>query len=264
MIRRRNMKKMVLFIVIGLLVFFTGFSKTAQEVLDEMEEKNQGYDSAKQVYEMELIDSDGKVENTKEMEVYILVLDDNYDTDSYTMMRIIKPRNLDGTTVMTLEEDEQYIYMPSYRKVKKITGSSKNDNFLDTDLKYSELSLVSGDVEQENEAQMLEESDTQYVIKIDIDDDDVEYDYMIMTVDKASLNMEQIEFFKTPEKLMKRMIVSDYDEVDGYTVFGQLVVTDIEANHSTRLKLVEVEFDIPITTKFFSTLNMTSRVLRYR
>jgi len=259
-----NMKKVLLWILISAFIFSAGFSKTAKEVLDEMEENSQGFDSAKQVYEMELIDSTGKVENTKEMEVYILVLDEGKGTDSYTMMRIIKPKNLDGTTVMTLEEDEQYIYMPSYRKVKKITGSTKNDNFLDTDLKYSELSLVSGDVEQDNETQMIEETDVHYVIRIDIEDDDVEYDYMIMTVDRTSMNMERVEFYNADDKMLKTMTASDYDEIDGYTVFGRLEVTDVEAAHTTRMNLVEAEFDIPITTKFFSTLNMTSRVLRYR
>jgi hypothetical protein len=241
-----------------------GLSKTAKEVLDEMEDKSQGFDSAKQVYEMELINSKGKVENTKEMEVYVLVMDESEQTDSFTMMRIVKPKNLSGTTVMTLEEDEQYIYMPSYRKVKKITGSSKNDNFLDTDLKYSELALVSGDVEQENEAQMLEETDEAYVIRIDIDDSDLDYAYMIMAVERESLNMKKIEFYDEANKLLKTMEAADYREIGGYTVFGELVVTDIEANHSTKMNLVEAEFDIPITKKFFSTLNMTSRVLRYR
>lgn len=258
------MKKIMLMILITTIIFVSGFSKTAKEVLDEMEEKTQGFDSARQVYEMELIDSKGQVENTKEMEVYILVMDEDEGADSYTMMRIVKPRNLSGTTVMTLEEDEQYIYMPSYRKVKKITGSTKNDNFLDTDLKYSELALVSGDVEEDKEQKMLEETDEQYVIQIDIDDDDVDYDYMIMMIDRESLNMKRIEFYNNNDKMVKTMIADDYKEIDGYTVFGVLKVTDIEANHSTRMALVEAEFDIPITKKFFSTLNMTSRVLRYR
>lgn len=258
------MKKIVLMFLIMTFIFAAGFSKTAKEVLDEMEEKNQGFNSAKQVYEMDLIDSKGQVENTKEMEVYILVMDEGEEADSYTMMRIVKPRNLNGTTVMTLEEDEQYIYMPSYRKVKKITGSTKNDNFLDTDLKYSELALVSGDVEQENEKKMLEETDQHYVIQIDIDDDDVDYDYMVMTIERESLNMKRIEFYDNNGEMVKTMTAGDYSEIDGYTVFGELEVTDIKVNHSTRMKLVEAEFDIPITKKFFSTLNMTSRVLRYR
>lgn len=258
------MKKILLLVLITIMITGVGLSKTAKEVLDEMEDKSQGFDSAKQVYEMELINSKGKVENTKEMEVYILVMDEEEGADSFTMMRIVKPKNLNGTTVMTLEEDEQYIYMPSYRKVKKITGSSKNDNFLDTDLKYSELALVSGDVEQENEAQMLEETEELYVIRIDIDDSDMDYDYMIMTVERESLNMKKIEFYDGADKILKTMEAADYREIDGYTVFGELMVTDIEANHSTKMNLVDAEFNIPITKKFFSTLNMTSRVLRYR
>lgn len=258
------MKKNSLIVLIVLIVLSTGLSKTAKQVLDEMEDKSQGFDTAKQIYEMALIDSKGKVENTKEMAVYILVMDEDDSTDSYTMMRIVKPKNLNGTTVMTLKEDEQYIYMPSYRKVKKITGSSKNDKFLDTDLKYSELALVSGDVEQDNEKKMLRETVDKYVIQIEIDDADVDYDYMIMTIEKESLNMQHIEFYNDTDKLLKTMTASDYREIDGYTVFGQLEVTDVVANHSTRMSLVEAEFDIPITKKFFSTLNMTSRVLRYR
>jgi len=257
------MKKIPFIILALIMITLTSFSITGQEVLDEMEANNQDFESSMQIYELTLIGSDGEVENVKEMATYILVEEKDGEKESLTMMRINKPRNLEGTTVMTLSEDEQYVYMPSYRKVKRITGNSKNDSFLDTDFKYSDISLLSGEVKEDNVAELIEENDESYVIKVDITDTDTDYDYMIMKVSKDYL-LQGTEFYAENDKKIKTMVVSDYREVDGRNIFERLEIEDHEKNHKTVMDLLEAEFDIPITKKFFSTLNMTSKVLRYR
>ena len=45
------MKKVLILILVTVMLCGVAFSKTAKEVLDEMEDKSQGFDSAKQVYE---------------------------------------------------------------------------------------------------------------------------------------------------------------------------------------------------------------------
>ena len=260
------MRKATIFILLfSLLISGIFFSKTGKEILDEMEEKNQEFSTSKQVYELTLIDSSGKVENVKEMETYILVNEENgSEKESYTMIRIVKPRNLDGTTVMTLSENEQYVYIPSYRKVKKITGSSKNDKFLDTDLKYSDITLLSGEIKQDNEAKLIEENEKNYVVKVSILDDDTDYSYLIMTIEKGTFHLQLTEFFDKDSQLVKAMKATEYKKIDGYTIFSKLELSDIQTGHKTHMDLLSAEFDIPITKKFYSTLNMTSNVLRYR
>lgn len=259
------MKKFLILTLILSMAFTAGFSKTGREILDEMEANNQDFETSMQTYELTLINSKGDVENVKEMSTYIFV-DENEkgDKESLTMMRILKPRNLEGTTVMTLSDDEQYVYLPSYKKVKRITGNSKNDNFLDTDFKYSDIALLSGEVKEDNEVQLIEENDVSYLIKVDIKDSDTDYDYMIMSVSKEGYLMESTEFYGAGGKKIKTMNASDYTDIDGYNIFGTLEIHDLEKDHKTVMNLVDAEFNVPITKKFFSTLNMTSKVLRYR
>jgi len=259
------MKKRFITIIIISILTTLSLAMTAQEVLDEMEASNQEFDTSRQQYELTGVDADGNEESTKLMDSYILVTEGNGDEkENYTMMRVVEPRNLSGTTVMTLSEDEQYVYMPDYRKVKRITGNSKNDNFLDTDLKYSDISLLSGEVKEDNEPSMLDETDTHYTIKVDILDSETDYDYMVMVITKNELLLEKTEFYNASGEKVKEMLISDYTTIDGYRIFKKLEITDLEKDHKTLMELLEAEFDIPITERFFSTLNMSSRVLRYR
>ncbi|GEM_PF-1251460 len=259
------MKKGLLTILIVTLLTTLTLAMTAQEVLDEMEASNQEFDTSRQQYELTGVDGEGNEDSSKIMDSYILVTEANGDEkENYTMMRVVEPRNLSGTTVMTLSEDEQYVYMPDYRKVKRITGNSKNDNFLDTDLKYSDISLLSGEVKEDNEPSMLEETETHYTIKVDILDSDTDYDYMVMVITKDGLLLEETGFFNAAGKKLKEMLISDYTTIDGYRIFKRLEITDLEKDHKTLMELLEAEFDIPITERFFSTLNMSSRILRYR
>jgi len=57
---------------------------------------------------------------------------------------IVEPADVRGTAILLLEQagdrdDLQYIYLPEYKKAKRITGSQKNGSFLGSDLTFADL-----------------------------------------------------------------------------------------------------------------------------
>lgn len=61
-----------------------------------------------------------------------------------TLMKFIKPGNIRNVGLLTWEqgkakEDDQWLYLPAGKRVKRITGGSKKNLFMGTDLSYEDL-----------------------------------------------------------------------------------------------------------------------------
>jgi hypothetical protein len=71
---------------------------------------------------------------------YVLTAPDDL---SKTLLRFIAPRDVENTGLLTWEQrdgdDDQWLYLPSTGKVKRIVSSSKRNRFMGSDLAYEDL-----------------------------------------------------------------------------------------------------------------------------
>lgn len=60
-----------------------------------------------------------------------------------TLLRFVAPRDVENTALLTHErpdgDDDQWLYLPATRKVKRIASSSKKSRFMGTDFAYEDL-----------------------------------------------------------------------------------------------------------------------------
>jgi hypothetical protein len=60
-----------------------------------------------------------------------------------TLLRFLAPRGVENTALLTWEgkdgNDDQWLYLPATRKVKRIAASGKKNRFMDTDFSYEDL-----------------------------------------------------------------------------------------------------------------------------
>ncbi len=60
-----------------------------------------------------------------------------------TLLRFHAPRDVENTALLTWEgkegTDDQWLYLPATRKVKRIAASGKKNRFMDTDFSYEDL-----------------------------------------------------------------------------------------------------------------------------
>ncbi len=69
----------------------------------------------------------------------------NYGEEKRTFLVFRKPANVDGTSFLTYDypdagkDDDQWLYLPSLRKVRRISASDRGDYFLGTDFTYEDI-----------------------------------------------------------------------------------------------------------------------------
>ncbi|WP_129409652.1 outer membrane lipoprotein-sorting protein [Marinitoga lauensis] len=253
------MKKVVITLTVLTLFITSIFAITGKEVLDNVKDFHNNFKTEKSVVVMKLIDSNGKVRE-REFNMYLMHEGD----DSLALVRFNKPSEVKNITLLTLSDDEIYLYMPAYRKTKRISGGAKNGKFVGSDFKYNDITLLYNEQSGDYDANLLKETDTNYVVEVIPHDKDTDYGKIIMDITKDHLLFNKIEFYSKDNRLIKVMNFKDVKDFSGHLLATIVELNNLEENHSTVLEIKKAEFEIPITKKFFDRRNISKPVLKYK
>jgi len=242
--------KIFIFTIFILLLSINGMVSaiTVDEIMDKMEEKAPDFTTQKTISEMILIDQKGK-EEVREM---IMFSRKGEDEKTSTLMRFLSPKSVKGVTLLNIDDGEKiYLYMPAYDKPRRIAGSSKQEEFMGTGLSYEDMSMDYKD--KDYEKKLLEETDSEYIVKIMPSGEDVSYKKIILHIDKEKFYAKKVEFYNTNENLTKTLEINKIriDE-NGKITPLEIVFTDIEKNKKTKIVIKEIEYNIELSSNFFS------------
>jgi len=221
---------------------------TVDEIMDKMEETSPDFSTQKATSEMILVDKDGK-EEIRNMVMYSQKIDED---KTNTLVRFLSPKSVKGVTLLNLLDGEKiYLYMPAYNKPRRIAGSSKGDEFMGTGLSYEDVGMDYED--KDYERTLVEETDDAYVIEVLPSDDDSSYKKIILHIDKQKFYARQVEFFKTVDELTKILFINkiEIDENNKVTPM-EIVFSDVIEEDQTKIVMKEIEYDIELSSSFFS------------
>lgn len=130
----------VLLVVFVVGVGFVAYSDelTGRQILEREEEQHKGEDEYNKMT-MKLINNRGQERNRK-VEYYRKT--DGNDNDM-VLMRFLEPADVKGVGLLTIEhtdrDDDQWLYLPALRKVRRISAADQTDNFMGTDFTYEDI-----------------------------------------------------------------------------------------------------------------------------
>ncbi|MBU4349568.1 outer membrane lipoprotein-sorting protein [bacterium] len=238
----------VLMILVFLFSINIASAITVDEIMDKMEETAPDFTTQKTISEMILIDEEGN-EEVREM---IMFSQEGEDGKSSTLMRFLSPNSVKGVTLLNIDDGEKiYLYMPAYNKARRIAGSSKGDEFMGTGLSYEDMSM---DYEDKGyEKKLLEETESVYIIEVIPSGEDISYKKIILMVDKEKFYTKKVEFYETDDGLTKTLAINKIQiDENGKITPMEIVFTDIAENHKTNIVIKEIEYDIELSSDFFS------------
>jgi len=216
--------------------------------MDKMEETAPDFTTQKTISEMILIDKDGK-EEIREM---VMFSQKGENEKTSTLMRFLSPKSVKGVTLLNIDDGEKiYLYMPAYDKARRIAGSSKGDEFMGTGLSYEDMSMDYKD--KDYEKNLLEETDNEYIIEVLPTEEDVSYEKIIIHVDKEKFYATKVEFYEADNELTKTLTINKIKVDDnGKVTPMEIVFTDTEENKKTKIVIKEIEYNVELSSSFFS------------
>jgi len=114
---------------------------TGDEVVERINARDEGIAVGRKL-KMEMIDRHGKkrIRQTQAFRKY-------YGDEKRTVIFYKKPKNIKDTAFLTYDyadnakDDDQWLYLPAMRKVRRISASDRGDYFLGTDFSYEDIKL---------------------------------------------------------------------------------------------------------------------------
>jgi len=253
------------FTMITLCLLFSGImayagtetTLTVDEIMDKMEETSPDFTTQKTISEMILIDEEGN-EEVREM---IMFSQEGEDGKSSTLVRFLSPKSVKGVTLLNIDDGEKiYLYMPAYGKARRIAGSSKGDEFMGTGLSYEDMNMNYED--KDYEKKLLEETDSEFIIEVIPSDEDTSYKKIIITVDKEKFYTKEVEFYDISENLTKTLEITKIKIDDkGKITPMEIAFTDTEENKKTKIVIKEMEYNVELSSGFFSIRTLSNPTL---
>ncbi|MCF7803956.1 MAG: outer membrane lipoprotein-sorting protein [Candidatus Marinimicrobia bacterium] len=183
------------------------------------------------------------------------------DDESRMLMRFTRPADVEGTGFLMIEhdnaEDERYLYLPALRRVKRIAASGSGGNFMSSDFTYYDI----GEPELEDWtykrlADTTIADQKTYVIeslpKTDQISEDTGYGKIIRYVLQDKLNNIKTVYFDESLQKKKILNVKEYTEVNGTDFESNMVMHDVQIDHTSIMEFDDIQTNTGIPDDFFS------------
>jgi outer membrane lipoprotein-sorting protein len=192
---------------------------------------------------MTLIDADGG-EKVRTLRMY-------QKGPEQRLVKFTTPADVRDVGFLRLSEDRMYLYLPAFRRVRRISSSIKNEDFMGSDLSYEDLSQTRfGDDYRVAESASNPQG---YALTLQpLPNADVSYSRIVMQVQHDTWVITGMELFGRDGRLVKTVVASDIERVDGYWIARRVEVTTVKDRHRTVLDIEELQFDTGLDDGFFS------------
>jgi outer membrane lipoprotein-sorting protein len=230
---------------------------TSRQVIENNDEQMSVQDEKSQVT-MKLINKRGK---ERKRQVVLYSKKDRQDNDK-TLIRFLAPADVKGVGLLSIEDgnrEDQWLYLPALKRVRRISSSEKTDNFMGSDFSYEDIEQNDLD---DYEYTLLREEEIQgaecYVIQsIPVDEQvkkETAYSKVESWIRKDNHITVKVNFYNKKGDLMKIMEASDIRRIgntDKWRAYF-IVMQNEKTGHRTELHYEDIQINQGIADKYFT------------
>ena len=234
---------------------------SGRQIMENVYDRPTGRDTQSELT-MTLVNSRG---DQRERQIKQFIKD--YGDVEKKIMFFLAPADVRNTSFMSWSydeegrDDDQWIYLPALKRVKRISSDSKSDYFMGSDFTYDDLGERHP---SEDEHRLLREeslgSEPCYVVESIPKDPDYMYSKTVSWVVKDRWVGLKREFYDEDGDLLKVLTVESYDEIGGYWVLLHFEMHDVQKDHTTEMRLENVRIDRGVSDSTFTERMMTRGV----
>ncbi|MCK5846026.1 MAG: outer membrane lipoprotein-sorting protein [Bacteroidales bacterium] len=180
-----------------------------------------------------------------------------------SVMFFLSPADVKNTSFMNWsydsdKSDDQWIYLPALKRVKRISSDSKSDYFMGSDFTYDDL----GDrkLDADNHKYIKEEAvdgHACYVVESISKDEEYIYSKTITWIRKDNFVGMKKEFYDEDGDLLKILTIKKVEKIEGFWVISHSEMKSIQKNHKTTIQLSNIKINTGVSASKFSERMMT-------
>ncbi len=248
-------------------VLFVSFAKadeisdlpSADDIVARINSRDDGQQVSR-VLKMELVDRRGKsrVRETMGYRRY-------FGDEKRTVLFYQSPANVKGTGFLTYDypraetDDDQWLYLPALRKVRRISASDRGDYFLGTDFTYEDIKKETKIAIEDYTFSTLgtEEVDGHLTYLLEgtpINSETAEelgYSRVLWRIDPEIWMSRKIEMWDVNGNSLKTLRNEDIENIQGIWTTLKLTAVNHKTGHLTIFTFSEVDYQAPVDDSMF-------------
>jgi outer membrane lipoprotein-sorting protein len=189
---------------------------------------------------------------------------DQYSKDgpkgSRTMVVFQSPANVANTRFLTMAagngSNDQWIFLPSLGKVRRVAASEGSGSFVGTDLSYDDISSADRDADLDTHT-LLREEDLNgkacYVVESKPKDSSYQYSKMVQWIGKDDKVDYRVELFDKRGVHIKTLEILELKNIQGRLSPVRTRMTTLAAGTNTTINVEILKYDDPVPEQVFTT-----------
>lgn len=170
--------------------------------------------------------------------------------DDKRMGEFLSPADQKGIAFLSLPNDTFYLYLPAFKKTRRIASHLKNSRFAGTDFTYENLEAKR--YSQDWKPKLLKKEGGYYLLELTPDPGaETEYSKLLLQVRTDDFYPTRIEFHGKSGHL-KTLTNSKIEKINGYLIAREMEMLDIQSGRRTKMIITEAKFDTGLTDDRFS------------
>ena len=264
------MKKIILPLLIALLIHANSGADHAHaknkplgsSIVKEWDERPAGKDLATKAT-FTLINSRGQ-KRIRKTRRYWIDMEGKNGFNEKTIIFFDKPSDVKGTSLLNWsyskinKDDDQWLYLPALRKIKRMASADKEKSFMGSDLTYDDM----GDRDVEEDEHRLTGTEdingnSCYIIEMIPLDRNYMYSKKIVWIDREEYIDYRIDFYDRKGRFLKRQ-ENTWTKVADIWVLKKISVKNEQSGHSTVVEMQEININTGLKENRFTKRIMES------
>ncbi|MCK5468249.1 MAG: outer membrane lipoprotein-sorting protein [Cyclobacteriaceae bacterium] len=242
---------LILLIIVSTFGLNKAIGQTGQEIAEKVYNRSTPKNGESDMT-MTLINSKGK-ERQRFLHQYFK---DYGEVEKKTMF-FKSPADVKNTSFMNYSydddrDDDQWLYLPALKKVKRISGGSKDDYFMGSDFTYEDMEKRSPN--KDNHKLLKTETlngEECYVIE-STPKEEGQYSKRVAWVIKDKWIPLKLEYYDEDEDLLKILSITKYEELSGYWTIITQLMENVQREHKTVISLADIKIENGIGDSYFT------------
>jgi outer membrane lipoprotein-sorting protein len=238
-------KAKTLFSILVILMTMSLFGEelTPRTILERVDKTFLGFRDRS--YKMKLIISE-KASQSETCEIFIL----EKGRDK-RMAKFLAGADKKGIGFLSYSKNLTYVYLPAYKKVRRIASHIKHTKFAGTDFTYEDLEPKN--YANDYEGKILSVDSVYYRLElIPKTSSSSLYYKLIISVNRNNFYPEETEYYDKRGRLIKKLTATKVRNIDGFWVAEESIMEDYESKRKTKMILQEIKFNTNLSDEKFT------------
>lgn len=173
------------------------------------------------------------------------------------------PRDVKGTAFLTFShkvgDDEQWLYLPALKRVKRINSRNKSGSFMGSEFAYEDI--ASQEVEKYTYTFLRQEEYQGHPCFVEesypVDLKNSGYTKLISWIDTDQYRLYKVEYYDRKQSLLKTLTIEGYHQyLDKFWRAEKMTMINHQTGKSTRLIWKNYAFQTGLTDKNFNATSL--------